>query len=234
MPEYNERLILGKSMMLLDDAQKSYLEFEEYAHKEKYIAYLEKASSEAEMQYFFESNPMLIPGLYDLHNGPLGNVVISKLKLAEEYVTDFAFISINSAVSQITLVEIESPKLEVFRKSDDQFTSEFNKAYQQVRDWGLWAEQNATYLKDRFRTIYFKNVFKYQRVITRRILVAGRRAEIQQNPRRERRWASISHDSSTVIMSYDRLYDIFNLKPILLRELTCRPARYISSFMKIR
>jgi hypothetical protein len=158
--------------------------------------------------------------------------VISKLKLAEEYITDFAFISINSAISQITLIEIESPKMEVFRKSDDQFTSDFNKAYQQTRDWGLWAEQNATYLKDRLRAVYHKSIFKYQKVITRRILIAGRRAEIQKNPRREQRWASVNQDLSTVVMSYDRLPEIFDLKPALLRNLICRPAQDVSELMK--
>jgi hypothetical protein len=44
------------------------------------------------MQLFFEINPIVLPGLWDRHNGPIGNVVISKLKLANEYETDFAFI----------------------------------------------------------------------------------------------------------------------------------------------
>lgn len=234
MDEYNDKLIRAKHGFFLDDTQSEYLRFEEQALKDKYLAFLSRANSEAEMQYFFETNPAFLPGLYDRHNGPLGQVVVSKLKLGNEYITDFAFISVNSAEAQINLIEIESPCAPIFRESDDQFTSNFNRAYQQVRDWGLWAEQNATYLKDIFRNVYHRSIFRYRKVICCRILVAGRRTEIQNNVTREKRWASVNHDPLVTVMSYDRLYELFSLNPLVLKELTCRPAADISRLIKNR
>ena len=228
MSGYNDGLLRGKSSMLLDDAQRAFLGFEQRALRDKYLSYLGTASSEAQMQYFLEVNPMLIPGLYDMHNGPVGNVVISKLQLANEFVTDFAFISSNSAVAQVTLIEIESPTTKLFRQSDSEFTSSLNKSFQQVRDWSLWAEQHATFLKDTFRTVYHRSIFRHQKVATRCVLITGRRAEVQASPRREKRWASINRDASTIVMTYDRLVDVFGVDARLLQKLSCVPSRDVA------
>ena len=235
MNDYNDSLIVAKREQFLDETQVGYLRFEQEALRKKYLEYLERAQSEAEMHYFFETNPIVLPGLCDLHNGPLGEVVISKLQLSNEYVTDFAFISVNSANAQITLVEIESPTMQLFRDSDNLFTSKFNRTQLQVRDWTLWIEQNATYVKDLFREIYFKGVFRHQRVVSRSIIVAGRRREIQVNSQREKRWAGISQQGGHVeVMSYDRLAETLSVNPVLLQELICRPRRYISQILRKR
>ncbi len=232
MSNYSEKLVLGEDVLFLDEAQRKYIEFERKTLQDKYNRYLQIAKNEAEMQYFFEINPMFIPGLFDLHNGPIGNIVITKLKLAEEFITDFAFISVNSATAQITLVEIESPKMEIFRKSDNCFSSKFNLAQQQLRDWGTWAHQNPTYIKDLFRKIYHRSIFKYRSVYVRRILIAGRREEINKNSRREQRWAGINSDPYSIVMSYDRVPEIFTLNSRTLQRLICRPTRYVSEAMK--
>ena len=85
MSNYSEKLVLGEDVLFLDEAQRKYIEFERKTLQDKYNRYLQIAKNEAEMQYFFEINPMFIPGLFDLHNGPIGNIVITKLKLAEEF-----------------------------------------------------------------------------------------------------------------------------------------------------
>lgn len=235
MDQYNDRLVLGKCDTFLDKKQQSYVNFEEEFLRRKYRTYLNNASCETDMHYFFETNPIVLPGLYDLHNGPVGDVIISKLQLSNEYETDFAFISENSANAQITLIEIESPKIKIFRESDDMFTSNFNKALQQVRDWSLWVTQNSTYMKKIFREVYFRDVFRYQRVAPRVILVAGRRTEIQKNPRREKRWSGINQEvEPNVVMSYDRLAETLFLNHRLLQKLICRPRRYISQFIRSR
>lgn len=232
--EYNDRLIMGQREHFLDERQCNYLLFEQEALRKKYLDYLKDANDESSMQYFFENNPVLLPGLYDLHNGPLGDVVISKLKLANEYETDFSFLSVNSSTVQITLIEIESPTLKVFRISDDQFTSGFNRSLQQTRDWVLWVHQNPTFVKDVFREIYFKDVFRHQRVMVRTIIVAGRRSEIMKSPEREKRWAGLNHESeSNVIISYDRLADGVHLNPRLL-QLVCRPRWDIAQLLRCR
>lgn len=234
MKGYNNKLVQGVPSPFLDDVQQRFLEFEQDSLARKYFSFLKNAKIESEMHYFLEANPAILPGLYDLHNGPLGNVVISKLPLANEYVTDFAFISINSAVAQITLVEIESPTMLVFRKSDDLFSSKFNQAFQQVRDWTLWVEQNTIFIKDVFRNIYFREVFRHRKILIRTILVAGRRKEIQRNPQREKRWAGLNQSSGPIVMTYDRLGETFFLNPALLHDLVCKPANFISSIVRHR
>jgi hypothetical protein len=210
-----------------------YKEFERGFLQKKYLEYLRQAKTEKQMQLFFETNPIVLPGLYARHNGPLGNVVISKLKLANEYETDFAFISKDSATVQITLIEIESPTLKVFRDSDDQFTSTFNKAVQQIRDWTTWFVSNPTYAKDLFREIYFRSVFSHQHVTTKVILIAGRREQIEKTSKREKRWAGLNASiGQNEVITYDHLAHGMIIDIDTLRKLICRDRRYIANELR--
>lgn len=216
-------------MPFLDAEQRTVLEFEERQLRSKYEKFLRSAISEAQMQYFLEANPILIPGLYDLHNGPKGDVVVSKLRLADEYVTDFAFISENSAHCLITLIEIESPRIQIFRKSDGLFTAEFSRALQQLRDWDQWCAQHPGHLKDVFRRVFHRSAFKYQRIMIRCVLLAGRRAQVERGAKRQERWAGVNSDPSVVVMTYDRILDHLSVNPRLLQRLRCVPQSQVSS-----
>lgn len=231
MSDYDNKLLTKDSNFGLSETQSRLLKFEEECLREKFLKYLESASNEAEMQYFLEANPALLPGLYDLHNGPVLDIVISKLRLSSDFVTDFAFISCNSAVAQITLIEIESPKIQVFRDSDEEFTSSFNRSFQQLRDWSLWSEQNSSHMKDMFRSIYHRNIFRYQKVLIRCVLVAGRRSDIKISSKREKRWAGLNSNPIHV-MTYDRLSYIEAFNPRLLNKLRCVPAGLVSSSIR--
>lgn len=233
MHEYSDRLIPARRHQM-DERQLSYLKFEQKSLHNKYLEYLKKAIDEAEMHCFLENNPALLPGLYDLHDGPLGDVVISKLKLADEYEADFAFITVNASTAQITFVNIESPKLKIFTDPGNKFTSGFNGSLRQSRDWTLWAQQNPAAVKDMFRDIYFKDVFKHQRVITRTIVVAGRRSEIYRNAQRGQRWAELNHEAGQhVVVSYDRLAEWVCLTPRMM-QLICRPRGDVSRLLRSR
>jgi hypothetical protein len=218
---------------LLDKNELKYGEFEGNFLRKKYLEYLRQAKTEKEMQLFFETNPIVLPGLYARHNGPLGNVVISKLRLANEYETDFAFISEDSARIQVTLIEIESPTLKVFRDSDDQFVSAFNRAVQQMRDWTTWFDANPTYAKDLFREIYFRTLFKHRHVSTKVILIAGRREEIEKSPKREKRWAGLNASiGQNEVITYDHLAQGMIIDLDILRKLICRERRYIANELR--
>lgn len=232
MATYNNRLLTGASTLLLDADQRSLVEFEEHELRAKYEKFLRVASTEAQMQYFLEANPILVPGLYDLHNGPVANVVVSKLRLSDEYVTDFAFVSENSAVCQITLVEIEAPTIQIFRKSDGLFTSEFSRALQQLQDWDQWCSHHSLHLKDTFRRVYHRAMFRHQRIMVRCVLVAGRRTEVTRSARREQRWAGVNRDPSVVVMTYDRLLDHMSFNPRLLQKLRCVPQGRVSALVR--
>ena len=231
MSDYNNQLLTADSSFGLSETQRKLLQFEQESLREKFLQYLESASSEAEMHYFLEANPAIVPGLYDLHNGPVANIVISKLQLSSEFVTDFAFISCNSAVAQITLIEIESPKIQIFRESDEEFTSSFNRSFQQLRDWFLWSDQNSAHIKDMFRSIYHRNIFRHQKVLIRCVLVAGRRSDIKISAKREKRWAGLNSNPIHV-MTYDRLASIEAFNPRILNKLRCIPARLVSKAIR--
>jgi hypothetical protein len=217
----------------LDKHELKYGEFEGNFLRKKYLAYLKRAKTEKEMQLFFETNPIVLPGLYDRHNGPLGNVIISKLKLANEYATDFAFISEDSANVQITLIEIGSPSMKVFRDADDQFTSTFNKALQQMRDWTTWFHTNQTYAKDLFRDIYFRGLFRHQHVTTKVILIAGRRDLIRRNSQREKRWAGLNAAiEPNEAITYDHLAYGMTIDLDVLRKLICRPRQFVANELR--
>lgn len=219
--------------IFLDKDEMIYSQFEDNYLRKKYADFLKQAKNERQMHLFFEDNPIFLPGINDRHNGPLGNVVISKLRLADEYETDFAFLSVDSARTQITLIEIESPTVKVFRDSDDHFTSGFNKAVQQIRDWKAWFRDNQTYIKDRFREIYFNMIFRQRHVTTKIILIAGRRNHIKKNPRRERRWAELNESiKPDEIVTYDHLLYRLSCDYDLQRKLACRPQRYIAHELK--
>jgi hypothetical protein len=231
--DYSNQLLTAESSFGLSETQRKLLQFEEDSLREKFLQYLELASSESEMHYFLEANPAIIPGLYDLHNGPVENIVISKLQLSSDFVTDFAFISCNSAVAQVTLIEIESPKIQIFRESDEEFTSSFNRSFQQLRDWSLWSAQNSIHMKDMFRSIYHRSIFRHQKVLIRCILVARRRSDIKISAKREKRWAGLNSDPIHV-MTYDRLASIEAFNPRILNKLRCVPARLVSKTIKSR
>jgi hypothetical protein len=216
-----------------DQDEIKYRNFEEHNLRKKYYQYLKTVRTEKQMQVFLEANPIFLPGLYDRHHGPLGDVIISKLGLSNDYVTDFAFLSVDSARIQITLIEIESPTMKIFRDSDNQFTAPFNKAIQQMRDWVEWFHANQTHAKDVLRDVYFGSVFRNQHVTIKVILVAGKRRDIERNSQREKRWAGLNASiGNNEVVSYDHLAFGMVANYYLIKNLICRPKRYVMQTLR--
>lgn len=140
---------------------------------------------EEEVQKYIEMYPWLVTGACY----PESNVVISKLPLGADHCTDFAFFWSQSGGNYIQLVEIESPRLEVFTREDD-FGYDFNKAVQQLADWEDWCERRQDTIRGLIESLYEQDLIcdvpSYSR--TRMLLIAGRRSNIQANARRKRRW----------------------------------------------
>ncbi len=172
----------------------------------EWTAFLDNCPSEAETQAFLERRPTLLPGVRDLHNGPLHDIVVAKLPLGSDFVTDFAFISRHSMALQFTFVELESPAKPVFNK-DGSFSQQFSHARQQVADWLGWAERNMQTLMDMFGPMFETYNVREDRKTIRCYLVYGRRHETEEDRQRRERWQSIqaSSDARIWVMSYDRL-----------------------------
>lgn len=168
--------------------------------------FLKANPSEPEVQDFLERHPALLPGLMDLHNGPLHDVLITKLPLGSDYKTDFAFVTRHSMALQFTFVEIEAPSKTVFNK-DGSFTQEFNHSRQQVADWVAWGQKHMSVLLEMFSPMFETYNAAEDQKNVRAYLVYGRREEVEADRFRKERWQSIqlSTDKSVIVMTYDRL-----------------------------
>jgi hypothetical protein len=174
---------------------------------DKFEALLNTAKTEQQIHAFFEEHPQFLPGVGYYHNGPRGDIVITKLPLGLDFVTDFAFVSENSQMVQFTCVEIEGPRVSLFGRGA-QFSRAYLDAKQQITDWNLWAQQNLREAIHMFDRLGNWLPPEYYKISLQCILVAGRRSELSTLKRKER-WAAedaLRHASMT-IMTYDRLID---------------------------
>jgi hypothetical protein len=72
-------------------------------------ALIDADPTEEEVQQFFEQYPRCLPEAGHYHNGLRADVVISKLPLHNDFITDFAYMSQNSQRVLIICIEIERP-----------------------------------------------------------------------------------------------------------------------------
>ncbi len=107
----------------------------------EYKSLLDSRSSERLVHQFLASHSYFFNGIIRLYScSPL----YSKIKLGECYELDFACIDISSFGPEWQLVEIESAKSTLFRKSGDQ-TSILTHAIRQAQDWHRWIHSNVPY-----------------------------------------------------------------------------------------
>lgn len=168
---------------------------------------LDSNPSEQQIQEFFEENPRHLPNAGFYHNGLRGSVVVSKMPLHNDFVTDFAYMSENSQTILVVCVELEKPDKKIFRR-DSNFTSEFNQAKQQVVDWNYWAQTNRSEALKYFGKLAMGTNQRWLEVSLQCILVYGRRAEIR-NRKRQERWSAEAAilPRSIQLMTYDRLLE---------------------------
>lgn len=173
--------------------------------REDWTTLLDSTSGEADIQAFLERHPSLLPGLSDLHNGPLHNIIATKLPLGPDYQTDFAFISRHSMALQFTFIEIERPDKPIFNK-DGSFSQTFQQARQQVGDWALWGRNNVGALLQMFSPMFTNYNGTEDLKTVRAYLVYGRRAELEGDRKKHDRWRTLQVPrAETAVMTYDRL-----------------------------
>jgi antiviral defense system Shedu protein SduA len=193
---------------------------------DKFDSCLKTARSEAQVHEFLERYPHILPGVYTYHNGPICGVIITKLPLGNDFVTDFAFVSNNSQQMQITFVEIESPTKRIFRK-DGSFTREYIDAKQQLIDWNKWGQENLRSVMPLLGPMgkWVNGSLWFSDLTMHCVLVMGRRSELSTRKRKER-WAAEGalRPASVSIMTYDRLLEKIRMGltwPLEKRLLVC-------------
>jgi hypothetical protein len=140
---------------------------------------------EEEMHGYLERHPWIITGGNELDP----DLVVSKLPLGADHVPDFAYFWHHSGGDFLELIEIESPRLDVFT-ADDELTSRFNHAVQQLADWEDWCMRHqdaiALLIEPLFDQDFLTRLPSFTRVRT--LLIAGRRSNTLVNGRRKKRW----------------------------------------------
>ncbi len=197
---------------------------------EEYIALIDEitASSireEQRIQAFLERRPQFLPGLNGVHvhanHGVYCDLIFPKFPLNGTFnrVPDFMFVTKSSVEAQITFIEIEEPSKSFFTTSND-FTSEFNHAFQQLEDWKTWLENgnNGANLRTELTRAISHHMMNSIAIVFKFVLVYGRRSEYQDNEIRRNRISQRSRGAYQ-IMSFDRLeYADYNSNLICVKR----------------
>src|SRR6266496_5530979 len=61
----------------------------------KFESLIDRQASEPRIHEFLERHAYFLPGFGDLHHGPYGGAIATKLPLGQSFVTDFAYVASN-------------------------------------------------------------------------------------------------------------------------------------------
>lgn len=172
---------------------------------EKYYKMIEdKNNNENQVQEFLENHTAFIPMEFLLNHQLHMNCVISKFKLGNEMITDFAYLTKCSDYWNFVLVELETPKKTIFTNNPNNvyFSAEFNHAYDQITSWKSYIEKNKDYVLKKIDKL--KQPLNDNNVRFKYVLVIGRNEEKDNFEKRRAMFAEKSRDDFRV-MTYDSL-----------------------------
>ena len=163
-----------------------------------------KNNTENKIQAFLEENSIFIPMTFLLNHHLHMNCIISKFKLGNEFITDFAYLTKSSDYWEFVLIELEEANKKIFTndKENNYFHSEFNHAYDQITSWKAYVNKNREKILhqiDKLRIPLNENSVRFKYV-----LVIGRNSEKNNSEKRRVMFAEKS-DSDVRIMTYDSL-----------------------------
>lgn len=183
-------------------------EWREYEAKlrSRWEALLASSSLEKPIQQFLEQHPCMVPGsTFPMTSSfPVRAALVTQPALlsSTRRVPDFMWLSNDSATLYPVLIEIERPEKKWF-KANEVPTAKFTQALSQLREWRAWFNQRDN--QRRFMEQYaIPDDFDRGRFRPLCVLIYGRRAELESNPRLKRLRAMQEHPDET-ILSFDRL-----------------------------
>jgi len=165
---------------------------------------------ETKIQDFLEQYPCMIPGAFGLIGSESGHYpwlcgVISQPQLPsyDRRLPDFMWLSQSSDTEQPVLVEIEAPSKRWFTKSGQQ-NAKLTQALNQIAEWKAWF--GVPHNVQAFKTFYGldREAWRRRRFRPAYLLIYGRRAEANANPRRTQKRTHL-HPDDVMSMTYDRL-----------------------------
>lgn len=196
---------------LLDDVKNSY-----------YALLDDSTHDENDIQRFLEKNNELIPLPFLCGHYLHFDAVISKFKLGNEHVTDFAYLTKCSDYWELVLIELEDSKKKLFNQDRENiyFSADFNHAYDQITSWKAYIDENRdSILKkiEKIRVPLGENPihFKY-------VLIIGRNQDKQGSEKKTRMFAQKS-DADTKVMTYDSVISFCEHLPYVVGKLILTP-----------
>jgi hypothetical protein len=174
-------------------------------------------NSELQLLKILKENSFLFYELYSRKNGIQPN--FSEISFAGEMRGDFAWLNDNSDGPEWILIEVEKPKMNLFKQNNDP-TFELNHAIEQVKSWDRYFDKNPSEKKRIFGAV---SKFRY-------ILIAGTRKDWQtenaihwrayhnKESKIEIRSSDIFKDAIQIAKSQTDLLWSFEENPISLKD----------------
>lgn len=164
-------------------------------------------TKESDVQTFLEKNSKLIPLPFKLNHQLHFNAIISKFKISDAYITDFAYLTKSTDFWEFVLIELEDPNKRIFAKKGDNyvFHYNFNNAYDQITSWKAYIENNfesVTKKVNSLRKPLSRNSIRYKYV-----LVIGRNDE--KNSEIKKRLIAQKSNDNIRVMTYDSLISTY-------------------------
>ena len=176
---------------------------------------LDKNLNEQEYQNFLEQNTEFIPREFVQNHGIQFSLVLRKLSLAKDYISDFFYLSKSTTKWHCIFVELEKPSSRYFKDGTTELHRDFVKAHQQVKLWQAWFQNpsNSQHFIDNTISI-LKTPLERNPCEFKYILVLGRRDEYS-TIEKKRNIIKAHEDLDFKIMSFDSLAeDIKRRQPL--------------------
>lgn len=167
--------------------------------------------NENDIQFFLEHHTQLIPLPIMENHGLSMNVVISKLKLGNEHITDFAYLTKSSNLWRLVLIELENQHKKVFKGSGDkpEFSADFNTGLDQIRSWRDYLNDNKEQVLRQIKNLLQPIQMAENPVFFEYVLIMGRDDNdgyTEFTLKRRKHLANLMENDHIKVMSYDSLY----------------------------
>ena len=176
-----------------------------------YKELLETYTGEQDLQKFLEDNTEFIPREFEQNHGIHNRLVFRKLKLAENYTTDFFYLSKSSGDWNCVMIELEKPKSKFFKDGTNDFHPDFLSGLDQIDRWRAWFSNsdNKDYFTNQALSFIRQPLFKNPCYI-KYVLVIGRRSEFEASELRKSLINAKEREDFKII-SFDSLAEAVDL-----------------------
>ena len=169
-----------------------------------YRSLLDENKGEQEYQAFLEENTSFIPRHFVQNHGIHFDLVLRKLRISSDMITDFVFLSKSSISWNYVMIEIEKPSSKFFKDGALSLHNDFRSGIDQIKTWQAWFSNPNNKVHFEEQLSFLKKPVRDAPVEIKYVLVTGRRSEYEG--RREKIDLIKSYESPDFkIMSFDSL-----------------------------